>query len=265
MKRTYLYALAVLIIILIVAYLVLSSSVPVLGGVSPQKLASFDNKPVPGQLLSLLAVPDNVSGVIGIGVTGTKSITQIKNGSELTLDGKPEVLYIGAEYCPYCAAERWPMIIALMRFGTFSNLHLMTSSASDVYASTPTFDFYNSTYTSQYISFVPVETTTNNETPLQAPNASQAQLFGMYDPDGGIPFILFANKTYWINANYDPQYLDGKNWTTIAQSLYNTSSVQSEAILGTANLMTAQICSIDGNQPASVCSQGYIKSIESGI
>jgi hypothetical protein len=32
------------------------------------------------------------------------------------------MLYIGAEYCPYCAAERWPLVMALSKFGTFSNL-----------------------------------------------------------------------------------------------------------------------------------------------
>ena len=43
-------------------------------------------------------------------------------GAPLTSGGKPEMLYIGAEYCPYCAAERWAMIVALSRFGTFSGL-----------------------------------------------------------------------------------------------------------------------------------------------
>ena len=31
----------------------------------------------------------------------------------MTLDGKsPAMLYYGAEYCPYCAAERWAMAVA---------------------------------------------------------------------------------------------------------------------------------------------------------
>jgi len=34
------------------------------------------------------------------------------------------VVYIGAEYCPYCAVERWPLIVALNRFGTLTNLGL---------------------------------------------------------------------------------------------------------------------------------------------
>src|SRR5205823_15010475 len=43
--------------------------------------------------------------------------------------GKPEVLYIGAEYCPFCAAERWSLVYALARFGTFKGLLLSTSSS----------------------------------------------------------------------------------------------------------------------------------------
>src|SRR3954453_11949453 len=31
-------------------------------------------------------------------------------------DGKPQVLYIGAEYCSTCAAQRWSLIAALSRF-----------------------------------------------------------------------------------------------------------------------------------------------------
>ena len=41
----------------------------------------------------------------------------------LTSNGKPEILYIGAEFCPYCAAERWAIAVALSRFGTLSPLH----------------------------------------------------------------------------------------------------------------------------------------------
>ena len=52
-------------------------------------------------------------------------------------------------------------MVALSRFGTFSGLGLTTSSASDVYPSTPTLTFHGSTYSSDVISFVPVETKTN--------------------------------------------------------------------------------------------------------
>ena len=55
---------------------------------------------------------------------------------------------MGAEYCPYCAAERWAMAVALSRFGTFSDLRLIHSSSADIYPNTPTLSFYRSSYAS---------------------------------------------------------------------------------------------------------------------
>ena len=43
----------------------------------------------------------------------------------------PVVFFYGAEFAPYAAAERWPLILALSRFGTFSQLGLMQSSRDD--------------------------------------------------------------------------------------------------------------------------------------
>src|SRR6185437_6327120 len=48
-----------------------------------------------------------------------------------TAGGKPEVLYIGGQYCPFCAAERWALAAAVSRFGTLSGLGLIHSSPSD--------------------------------------------------------------------------------------------------------------------------------------
>src|SRR5215475_6125772 len=52
------------------------------------------------------------------------------SGAALTSAGKPEMLYIGAEYCPYCAAMRWSMAVALSRFGTLTPLHGIHSSST---------------------------------------------------------------------------------------------------------------------------------------
>jgi hypothetical protein len=51
----------------------------------------------------------------------------------LTSAGIPRVVYIGAEYCPYCAAQRWAMVVALSRFGTFSALGASESSTTYVF------------------------------------------------------------------------------------------------------------------------------------
>ena len=234
-------------------------------------LSKYDNIPVPGNVLSLLNVPENISNTVGIGTAYKGAIAILGNRSMLTSDSKPEILYMGAEYCPYCAAERWAMVIALSRFGSFSNLHFMTSSASDYSPSTPTFTFYNSTYTSPYITFVGVEQTTNKLGPtgyvhLQQPTSGEFALQNEYNPNGSMPFILFANRSIDMGAMFDPySVLYGKNWTTIAQEMYNTSSAQSQSIIGSADLLTEQICSADNDTPSSVCSQPYVAAIRQSL
>ena len=77
------------------------------------------------------------------------------SGRALRAHGRPQVLYIGGEFCPYCAADRWSLVNALSRFGTFSSLRYMRSAATDQNLATFTFD--GSRYTSSYVSFVPIE------------------------------------------------------------------------------------------------------------
>ena len=60
------------------------------------------------------------------------------DGTALTQNGKPEVLYIGSEYCPFCAAQRWAMVNAFSRFGTFTGLTTTHSSSTDTDPNTPT-------------------------------------------------------------------------------------------------------------------------------
>jgi hypothetical protein len=213
---------------------------------------------------NLTTVPASTLESIGTGTAASKGVTSI-SGSSLTSGGKPEVLYIGAEYCPYCATERWPMVVALSRFGTFSGLHGIYSSSTDTPASVPTVTFYNSTYTSPYLTFTPVETTTQDRnTPLQKPTAAQSQLWQKYDPNGSIPFVDFGNK-YLINAvTYNPAVLQGKTWAQIAAALNDKSSAIAQGAGGSANLITATICKLTNNQPANVCT-APIKSLQGQI
>ena len=254
---------AVIIIIgIAVAYSSIGSSSNALN------LTSYGRVPVSAYVLGRLAVPQNVSNAVGAGLG--KQLTPV-NGTPLVFNGKPEVLYIGAEYCPYCAAERWPLIVALMRFGSFSGLQYMTSSPSDYSPNTPTFTFVNSTYTSNYISFVSIETMDNklvngNYGQLQTLNSSEAAIDSQYNPQGYIPFIDFGNSKIDIGASYDPlPVLGGRSWNSISENLSAPSSLQALSIVGNANIFTAEICSIDNNTPQSVCGQQYVKKIENGM
>lgn len=179
--------------------------------------------------------------------------------------GKKEVFYYGAEFCPYCAAQRWPLVIALSRFGTFSALQLTSSSSSDVYPNTPTFTFRKATFTSQYVDFVAVETTDRDRNPLQSPTAAQQQVVSRFDPAGTIPFIDFGNQYASTGSGYSPSTLQGMSWLAVADALRQPDSTQARAILGAANLITAAICKMTGDQPSAVCSSATIQNLEKSL
>ena len=231
------------------------------------------------------AAPEVVKQVTGVsaqtfstvGTGGTQNpITPLTGQPALTgKDGKPAVVYIGADYCPYCAAKRWSMVVALSRFGTFSNLNYTWSAdAPEVYPQTATFTFHGSTYTSQYIDFQPVEETTRDSNQiLDKPTSQQQKLIDTYDTPqyiggstaGGIPFMDFANKYLSVGPGYNPQLLSGLTHAQIASKLSNPNDPVTLAIVGNANYLTAAICDVTNNQPQDVCSTPTIQQIEKQI
>ena len=210
---------------------------------------------------AITSIPASELDAIGKG--SANNVIKPVSGTPLTgPNGHPEVFYLGAEYCPYCAAERWPMIIALSRFGMFSGLKTTTSSSSDVYPNTPTFTFHGATYTSQYIDFVSVESTDRDRNPLESPTPAQQALVNRYDTSGSIPFVDFGNRYAFSGAMYLPDVLSGMSWQAVSDTLQQPDSAQAKAILGSANLITAAVCKLTGDQPASVCSSATIQAIE---
>jgi len=195
-----------------------------------------------------------------IGSGGSAGVPIFRDSS-----GKPIFLYVGAEYCPYCAAERWSMVVALNRFGSFSNLHIISSSSTDAYPNTPTFTFYKSTYSSPYLVFQPVEMQDRTGNPLQSMNAQQTKLFQKYNSQQSFPFVDIGNQYIAIGASYQNNVLTGQDWNSIAAQLDNPNSPVTQSIVGTANYMTAAICQITGNKPANVCTAAPIPSIEKTI
>ena len=83
--------------------------------------------------------------------------TVLSHQPPLESAGKPEVLFVGADYCPFCAAERWPLIVALARFGHFTTLHNMQSAQLSVFPGIQTFSFVGTAYSSPYLTFSGVE------------------------------------------------------------------------------------------------------------
>jgi hypothetical protein len=221
------------------------------------------------------SVPASVLNQVGSGSGQVSALPMtLKGGTLLQSGGKPEMLYIGAEYCPYCGAERWAMVVALSRFGTFTGLATVHSSSTDVYPNTPTWTFAHATYTSKYLTFVPVEMYTNipqgnGYTTLETPTNAETAIMGKWDAppyvpqndQGSFPFVDFGNKYMIAGASYSPQVLAGHTWAQVATALNDPSSPIAKGADGTANYITAAICKLTNNQPASACTS-VVKSLE---
>ena len=216
-------------------------------------------------------VPASTLSAIGKGSVPTYNSAPVSPiaGTPLVSQGKPEMLYIGAEFCPYCAAMRWSMAVALSRFGTLSTpLFGIHSSSSDVFPSTSTLTFYKTGYTSKYLAFTPVENLTVSKQLLQAPTKQQNQIWARYEPDPntrGYPFIDFANKFLLKTPIYDPAVLKGLTWSQIATAMHNPASPVAQGVDGAANYITAAICKTTNNQPAAVCNAPTIQTLAGGV
>ena len=212
------------------------------------------------------AAAANAIGSTQIGLAGPEILS---NQPSLTLNGKPELLYIGSEGCPYCAMQRWGLIVALSRFGTFSNLHLMQSLTTER-PEVRTFTFFGSHYSSPYVSFVPVEAfsnipSSNGFAQLQPLSAAQGDLFATYDQEGTFPFVDVANAyTSWYSTVL-PEKLAGMNWTQILGSLSHPDSAAAQAVAGEAEVLTAELCSVTGGRPESVCAAPLVAQYLQGL
>jgi hypothetical protein len=222
-------------------------------------------------LHKITTIPASVYERVGTGtaVNAPKKIS----APALKIGTKPEVLYIGAEYCPYCATERWPMVIALSRFGTFSKLKTTHSSSIDTFPNTATFSFHHATYSSPYLAFTGVELSTNQPqgsgyAPLDTLTSAQSDIFRTYTSPpystqvGGIPFVDFGGRYLVTAVSYDPGVLQGKGAIVIADELRDPTSSVSKGAVGEANLFTAAICNLTANRPAAVCGTTVISRLE---
>ena len=252
---------ALLVVVYFIATLEAAPASPLIG------------KPVPSSFLQqITGVSDATLASVGKSSSATPPVSI--SGTALTSGGKPEVVYIGGEFCPFCAIERWSLIMALSHFGTFQGLEYMMSSGTDVNPNTPTFTFANTTYTSNYISFVPVEEFGREGTSqvIQTLSSEQQSLVSQFDTcaatnqNGGIPFVDVANQ-YAVNCGAQftlsntpgaaSDYIVGMNWTQIASQLNDPSSPIAQRIDGAANYLITAICKVTGESPSAVCVQSY--------
>ena len=227
---------------------------------------------VPAKLAAQVENPSaSVVDAVGSGGQPGEMIRLPASAKLPVSNGKTLVVFMGAEFCPYCAAERWAMVMWLSRFGTFKNLTEIESSSTDVDADTHTFTFYKSTYTSSYIDFSSNEVEDRNSQPLQTMTPQISAIVSKWDNPpytaeaGQFPFIDIGGYFTLLNTSYDPADLANLTWNQIGNDLSDPTSTVAKDVIGNANILTAATCIATGDTPSSVCGMATIQSIEAGL
>lgn len=184
----------------------------------------------------------------------------------VTLENKPYFLYVGAQFCPFCAAERWSIVKALSNFGTWSGLGPDTSADEEAgFSRIPTYNFVNAKYESQYISYAHKETADRNGKPIPGQELTdfEKKWFNQYDPRGGVPFLFVSGKYVQLSSGYSPGLLSGKTYDQVKADVdsNNANVTYVAAINKEADILTAYLCKATNNQPSNVCNDPKIAKL----
>jgi hypothetical protein len=189
-----------------------------------------------------------------------------ESGEPLLDGGRPLIFFMGAQWCPFCASERWALVEATSRFGRWSGLgELRSREGQDYFASLPTYDLTRATYTSRYLSLRHKELATVDGESLQKLGSFEERLVDGYDERGSIPFLFASGPPgrYTVELGFSPGLLTGLTFAALHKEVAAEAATPAvEAIDGQTDAITALICKLDGRQPASVCAKGSIPALE---
>jgi hypothetical protein len=225
--------------------------------------------PAPSSLVaSLASVPPSVFDAVGV-TSPTAPVTPLRPAGSgdgplwlATVKGGtplPVVFFYGAEFAPYPAVERWPLIVALSRFGTFTQLGLMQSSPTTAFANLSTFTFWNVAYSSRYLILESVERYSSLDPTgarylsLEVPDPRQSAAIAGYGGANTFALLDVANRFVLAGAGFSPAVIAGFSQSQIAGYLTSPTAPLTQAVVASANEVTAAICSVDGERPGSVC------------
>jgi hypothetical protein len=172
------------------------------------------------------------------------SVQSVLNQPPLTQAGLPEVLLVAPDICAGCALESWGVVEALSQFGVFTNLHLSQSTTTR-HPIVRGFTFHGASYGSPFVALAIAAPSKNGPRPL--------------------PFIDVANKFANLGSPAAPSVASGLSWKQLAGSLAGAKTSSGQAIDGTAELLTAEICEATSNNPALVCGAAAVKDYENRL
>jgi hypothetical protein len=240
--------------------LALSAAVAFAGG------RSDGSTPAPAAIGKALA---NISPAaldqVGAGKLSPPSQFQIsKVGSPSA--GKVRVISLNAAWCPHCAANSWPLAIALDRFGSLGGLRVVDTGtyyekaldAKPAYSHTRGLSFISATYSSSLVEFEPIVIADRKGRALRKPTSAQQKVLAKFDPKGGFPAVAIGGVFGLVGSGYDPGVLAHASPGLVVHDARDPSTPIARAVDGEANVITAAICVADGQQPAQVCSSAGV-------
>ncbi|WP_409483464.1 DUF929 family protein [Arsenicicoccus dermatophilus] len=230
-------------------------------------------------LRAINSVPASAYDAAGVGdlQAGPK---RVKDAPASVQDGKPRIIYVGAEFCPFCAGLRWSVATAMARFGQWQALAESTSMQEPGLAPISTVSFsqrhHGASYQSSLLSFTGYETSTNEikngaRVKLDELSGEDKAFFEKYDAkpytesEGAIPFLSIGGKVLQHGGLSDLKAFEGKTTAQIAAALKDPKDPAAKAALTGANVITAAICETTGNKPAEVCSSAAVKAAATKI
>jgi hypothetical protein len=229
-----------------------------------------------GTLAQLASVPLATFDEVGITTTPPTTLeapTVLKGQPPLLARGRPEVLFVGAEFCPFCAAERWPLVVALSRFGRFTRLYDTVSSPASVFPGIQTFTFTGSVYSSRYVTLTGVELFSNGTDAdgsfarIATLTPAQQSLVDRYRgtaPVGTLgsdyPFVDVGNILATATSAFSPTLLVHQSQAAIVGDLTQPQNPAGQAIVAASNQLTAGICDATGQRPTRVCTSKGVRS-----
>ncbi len=177
------------------------------------------------------------------------------------LGGKSLVYFLGAGFCPYCAAERWAIVKALGNFGSWQGIVDDRSAGRDEkYLNIPTLGFSNATYSSDYVEFIGRETADRNFGPLQELENKDYEILDTFNPDQIIPFLLIDGQFTQVGSGYSPRLLEGMDHARVNRELTDPNSEVGKAMRAEIENVTTLVCKSTGGK-APVCESKNIKSL----
>ncbi|HXQ43702.1 MAG TPA: DUF929 family protein [Acidimicrobiales bacterium] len=271
------WAFVILVLVIVVVLLVVKVTRGTTAVVPPPVA------PAPASVVQAAAtVPVSVLDTVGAPAPDGPAPVVLSGQPALVVDGRPAVVYVGSEFCPYCAAARWALVVALSRFGTFDHLGATSSSGAEAFPGIQTFSFDGAGYRSRFVSWSAVEEygpTLDSMVPagfalLHRPGALARALMTRYGSGPGsagtgrsgavatLPFIDIGNRVLVEGAGigFSPGALQGVSMAQIATDLSDPTSPVAQAILGTANELTAAVCAATDETPVRVCRSAGVRA-----